>query len=64
MQSLRETYSQLSLPLFQSQCDVWTGAFAPAIAVEEAQHVTQPCSNPFRKNIVTCQDEYRDEFID
>lgn len=64
MQSSHETYSQLSLPLFQNQCDVSTGAFAPAIAIAEAQHVTQPCNNPFRKNIVTCQDEYRDEFID
>jgi hypothetical protein len=43
---------------------VSTGAFAPAIADLEAQYVTESCNNPFRRNIVTCQDEYRDEFID
>lgn len=64
MQRSQESYKQLSLPLFSSQCKVSTGAFEPTIFAEEAGHVTHPCHNPFRKNIITCQDEFRDEFVD
>jgi len=60
----QEAYKQLELPLFSSECQVSTGAFSPSIEAQEALYVTKPCNNPFRKNIVTCQDEFRDEFLD
>ncbi len=63
MQHLVGNYKQLMLPLHLSQCEAGAGTFEPAIAAEEAEHVIYSCDNPFRKNIVTCKDEYREEFV-
>lgn len=50
--------------IFSEQCDVSTGKFHPHILSDEAISVQHSCDNPYRKNIITCKDEYLDEFID
>ncbi|OQP45423.1 hypothetical protein A4H97_32275 [Niastella yeongjuensis] len=62
MRGLKDTYNNISL--FGQDCDVASGNFLPFIEPIEAKGVSVSCNNPFRKNIVTCKDEVRHEFIE
>ena len=48
---------------FSPECAVATGEFLPYIQPVEARTVSTSCENPFRENIITCKDPYRDEFL-
>jgi hypothetical protein len=49
--------------LYHAPCEVGLGTFNPFIDKEEAKSVIISCYNPQRQNIITCRDEFRDEFI-
>lgn len=62
MRSSKETYSNVLL--FGIDCEVASGNFLPIIDPIEAREVRVSCDNPFRKNIVTCKDDFRHEFLE
>lgn len=49
--------------IFSFGCEVSTGAYSPELLPDEALFVKHPCENPFRKNIITCKDEYQSDFV-
>lgn len=62
MQDLQESPKQPSI--FSLGCEVSKGTYEPLINADEAIDVSNTCENLFRKNIVTCKDEYRSDFLD
>ncbi len=44
-------------------CEVAKGGFQPFIDPKEAEGITMSCDNPFRQNIITCKDMFKQEFI-
>ncbi|MCC8410489.1 DUF4417 domain-containing protein [Mucilaginibacter sp. UR6-1] len=62
MLDLQELHSQPSL--FSYTCEVFSGTFSPYIDSNEAFFVSNTCVNEFRRNIITCKDKYRHEFVD
>lgn len=49
--------------LWSISCEAENGSFMPFVNPFEAKGITVSCHNPLRKNIVTCKDQYKDEFI-
>lgn len=49
--------------LWSTSCEVENGNFLPFVSPFEAKGITVSCYNPLRKNIVTCKDQYKEEFI-
>ncbi len=48
--------------LFSLACDA--AGFAPHVHPDELRSVRHSCAGRGRRDVVTCQDEYRDEFVD
>lgn len=50
--------------LWSTTCEVGKGNFLPFVNPLEAKGITVSCYNPLRKNIITCRDQYKEEFLD
>lgn len=50
--------------LWSTTCEVGKGNFSPFVNPLEAKGIMVSCYNPLRKNIITCQDQYKEEFLD
>ncbi len=49
--------------LYPASCEVASGKWLPLIYPEETKEIIISCNNPFRQNIVTCKDQFKEEFI-
>jgi hypothetical protein len=50
--------------LFSTFCQVSEGKYSPYLKSQEGNGVVSVCENPFGKNIITCKNFYKNEFID